>query len=405
MFHENKRRKAAMPKEMNRRDFLRKGTASLAGVTLLPMMFKQEQRDKNIIYRSLGKTGIKLPVISMGVMNADNPNLVRAALDRGIVHLDTAWYYQGGRNERMVGNVVKDRPRDSYVIGTKILMRQDRNGLFDSSGTSSHFLDKFYTSLKRLQLDYVDILYHHNIFNPRSLTYKPYLDAMLKMKEEGKIRFFGVSTHRNEPAVIREAADCGYYDVVLTAYNFRQSYHREVASAIQYAAGKGMGIVGMKAIAGFVQNIGGDHSRINAKAAIKWALQNENIHTNIPGFTTFDQLETDISIMSDLTLTKEEISDLKREQQSSGLYCQQCQKCVSQCPAEVDIPTLMRSYMYAYGYKNLQAAKEALAMANIKAIECTECDVCQVKCTEGFEIKARAVDVMKVSEIPGRFLV
>jgi glycine dehydrogenase subunit 1 len=54
------------------------------------------------VYLSLlGKTGIKLPVISMGVMRADIPNLVKAALDKGMVHLDTANSYQQGRNEEM----------------------------------------------------------------------------------------------------------------------------------------------------------------------------------------------------------------------------------------------------------------------------------------------------------------
>jgi predicted aldo/keto reductase-like oxidoreductase len=390
---------------MNRRLFLKAGTTSMAGITFLPITFRLKHQNKKIIFRSLGKTGIKLPVISMGVMNADNSELVRAALDNGIKYLDTAWYYQRGRNEEMVGKVVKDRPRDSYIIGTKIFMHQDQNGVFYSSGTANHFLNKFYTSLKRLQMEYVDILYLHAISNPKSLTHKPYLEAMLKMKEEGKIRFLGVSTHKNEPAIIREATDCGHYDVVLTAYNFRQRHHKEVSSAIQYAAGKGMGIVGMKAIAGFVQNIGGNHSQINAKAAIKWALQNENIHTNIPGFTTFDQLETDISIMHDLALTKKEKSDLKFAQQSPGVYCQQCQKCIPQCPARIDIPTIMRSYMYAFGYKNLQAAKETLAMAKIRNIKCNDCDTCQVKCQVGFDIRTRAIDVLKVGEIPQQFLV
>ena len=50
----------------------------------------QEEKEEKIIYRTLGKTGIKLPVITMGVQNSDNPNLVRAALDAGMVHLDTA---------------------------------------------------------------------------------------------------------------------------------------------------------------------------------------------------------------------------------------------------------------------------------------------------------------------------
>lgn len=110
--------------------------------------------------------------------------------------------------------------------------------------------------------------------------------------------------------------------------------------------------MGMKAIAGSVYNIG-KKVNVNAKAALKWALQNENIHTNIPGFTTFDQMEENISIMDNLELTPEETEYLGKSKSYSGLFCQQCEKCVSQCPRGLDIPTLMRSYMYAMGYKNV----------------------------------------------------
>jgi predicted aldo/keto reductase-like oxidoreductase len=166
-----------------------------------------------------------------------------------------------------------------------------------------------------------------------------------------------------------------------------------------------MGIVGMKAIAGFVQNIGGDHSEINAKAAIKWAMQNEDVHTNIPGFTSFDQIETDLSIMEDLSFTPEEKADIKVALRSPGVYCQQCRQCIPQCPAGLDIPTLMRTYMYAFGYKNLQAAKETLALANIDDIHCQDCRSCRVKCAEGFDIRAKALDAVKVRDIPEEFLI
>ena len=393
-------------KGINRRNFLKGGATSLAGIALLPKIVEQKPQDRKFIYRTLGKTGIRLPIISMGVMNALNPKLVEAALEAGIVHIDTAWTYQRGYNETMIGKVIKERPRNSYIISTKVFESRDRTtGLFPESATSEQFLDKFFTSLKRLQLDYVDILYIHNISNPESLTFKPFLDAMMQMKKEGKARFLGVSTHQNEPEVIRKATDCGYYDVIQTAYNFRQKHHKEVTSAIHYAAGKGMGIVGMKSIAGFVQNIGGNHSQINAKAAIKWAAQNENVHTIIPGFTSFDQIETDLSIMENLSFTPEEKADLNIAHQSAGVYCQQCQQCIPQCPAGLDIPTLMRTYMYAFGYKNLQAAKETLALANIENLQCTDCHSCRVKCIEGFDVKTKALDAIKVREIPEQFLI
>ena len=68
---------------------------------------------------------MKLPVINMGVMNSDNPNLIRTALDSGIQLLDTAHAYMQGRNEEVIGSVIKGRPRDSYYISSKVSLPQD----------------------------------------------------------------------------------------------------------------------------------------------------------------------------------------------------------------------------------------------------------------------------------------
>ena len=91
------------------------------------------------------------------------------------------------------------------------------------------------------------------------------------------------------------AVECGIYDVVLTAYNFRQKNKEEMGEAMARAAKTGIGIVAMKTQAGAYW----DKERqepINMKAALKWALQNENVHTSIPGFTAFDQLELDLTV-------------------------------------------------------------------------------------------------------------
>ncbi len=58
-------------------------------------------------FRTLGRTGIKLPIVSMGVMNSSNPNLLKVAWQQGMRHFDTAWIYQAGNNEKMVGIVIK----------------------------------------------------------------------------------------------------------------------------------------------------------------------------------------------------------------------------------------------------------------------------------------------------------
>ena len=265
-------------------------------------------KGRKLVYRTLGRTGLKLPVINMGVMNSDNPNLIRAALDSGIVLLDTAHAYMQGRNEEVIGSVVKGRPRDSYLIGSKVSLPQDRTtGRYIEGATEAEFLKKLDLSLKRLGIDHVDILYHHNVSRRESAFHEPVLNAMAKAKKAGKFRFAGITTHTNEPEVIHAAVDTKFYEVILTAYNYQQKHVAEVRDAIARAAQAGLGIVGMKAIRGGFRQT---PSVRNSAAALKWVLQDPNVHTIVPGFTTFDQLETDLAVMEESRLTDAEKKEL-----------------------------------------------------------------------------------------------
>ncbi len=397
----------------NRRNFIKKSATGLAGVAFLPSLIKGEEESKaeeskkkrKIIYRTLGKTGIKLPIISVGAV--ENKQLLAAALDVGIVHLDTANNYMRGRHEEIIAEVVKGRPRDSYVIGTKVYVLTDqKTGLIKKGATAASFIETFETSLKRLGLDYVEFLHLHAAVKKEAVFHEAILSAMQKMKKEGKARFLGVSVHTNEPEVIRAAVDTKVHDVVLTSYNFRQPHVAEVEKAIDYAAKAGLGIVAMKTQAGVYWDRERKHP-INPKAALKWVLQNENVHTTIPGFSTFDQMETDLSVMEDLTLTPQEKADLKMGEKLSmtGLYCSQCRQCMSQCPKKLDIPTLMRSYMYAYGYRNLAKARETMERIDLSRLACNDCSTCSVKCTMGFNVRDKIKDISRIKDIPQEFLV
>jgi hypothetical protein len=114
--------------DKNRRKFIKGSIAGLAGASLLPSLMKNKAyaegpaNETKFIYRTLGKTGIKIPIVSMGVMNTQNPKLVEAAYNAGIVHFDSAANYQQGKNEIMLGEFFKDKPRDSFVLSTKISM-------------------------------------------------------------------------------------------------------------------------------------------------------------------------------------------------------------------------------------------------------------------------------------------
>jgi predicted aldo/keto reductase-like oxidoreductase len=394
---------------MRRRDFLKSSVVGLGGFTYLTsnvgdVPSGQEGAAGRFARRTLGKTGMQLPVITMGVMNTSNPALVRAALDAGLFFLDTAQGYQRGTNESMIGEVLKGRPRDTFALATKAsLPKHQTTGLYPEEATEEAFTKKIDTSLKNLGLDYVDIYHHHGVWTREAALHEPILTALEKAKKAGKTRFVGITTHRNEPEVIHAAVDSKVYDVVLTAYNFRQKHVEEIKKAIARAAEAGLGVVAMKTIGG---NVGGAYHNqaIDARAALKWALQDSNVHTVITGFTTFDQLELDLTVLRDFSLTKLERENLRMASLQAGLYCQGCGRCLTQCVSQLPIPDLMRASMYLYGYRNLVAAQDLLLSLTLPSDPCAGCSACPVQCLNQWNVRERIRDVVRLRDVPSEFI-
>jgi predicted aldo/keto reductase-like oxidoreductase len=393
----------------NRRSFIRTGLAGAAGVVAFsPVIYREPSKvpERNIITRKLGRTGLTVPVISFGVMRADNASLCKAAYDNGITMFDTANGYQNGNNETMLGNLFKDLPRKSIILETKVKAAGvGRDGKPTSETTSEDFLQKFNTSLSRLQMDYVDILFVHDISNPEMFEYKPIISAIEKLKKQKKARFIGFSTHNNMAAVIDAAAGYDRWDVILTSYNFKINNLNEMNAALRKANQAGIGIVAMKTMAG-----GGflDKEKtkpINASAALKWALSNNDVSTAIPGMTTFDHLETNLKILADLTMTEPEKSEILAAVSTPGIYCSGCNGCSGQCPSTLPVPDLMRAYMYAYGYSNIPMAYSLLGELGTGSAPCIKCDSCTVTCKSNFNIREKITDVSRLVNVPSDFIV
>lgn len=395
--------------EYNRRQFLRTTLLGGAGAVLAASSMLDAQdgssqntkSDKKIIKRTLGKTGLELPVVGFGVMRADNPELVREAIKEGIIFFDTAHGYQHGKNEEMLGNVFQDYPRDSYVIATKIPPEEINweTGLVGKGSTSKAFLDRLDISLKRLKLDYVDILYVHGPSRKEAALFPDLLEAVTIAKKMGKAKHVGLSTHKNEPEVIRAAIESGVYEVVLTSVNFMQEHYDKVTEAIADAAKAGLGIVAMKTMAGGFR----DKERtkpINCKAALKFVLQDKNITTAIPGNTSFEHLAMNASVNYDLTLTADERADLFGGKSQGSLYCQGCEHCLAGCPKKLPIPDAMRAYMYAYGYGDRDIARSLLSELELPKDACADCGQCTAVCSQGFNVAERLKDVTRLTNLP-----
>ena len=403
----------------NRRDFLARVMGSLAASPLLSsshFFFGQSARtapaapdaggNAKPIYRTLGKTGITLPIVSMGVMNADVPGLIPRSYELGIRHFDTAAGYQQGRNEEMVGRMIKEMGvRDKVIISTKVArLGRDRGQAqaqtYSAAEMKAHFNEVFDGSLKRLQMDYVDILYNHSADSEADVNAEGTLEAMRALKKEGKARFLGVSSHQPEMA-LKEAMKLGVYDVVLVPINFTMASNEGLLRTIDEAAKQGIGLVAMKTQAGGATRpdpkLGKPLGPASMTALLKWVLHHDSITTAIPGYTTYEQLEQNFSVASNLAYSQEEQEFLSgKSVVANAQFCVQCGKCRADCPDSVDIPQLMRAHMYAVQYSNLPLAAETMAaIACGKGLTaCSDCESCRAVCRNSVNI-ARKIEHLK----------
>ncbi|MFC1529727.1 aldo/keto reductase [Gemmatimonadota bacterium] len=396
--------------KINRRGFISRlglGAASAGlGLQVAPEVAGQGGQEPRVLTRPLGKTGLELPVVSIGVMNTYEEAIIHHAIRLGVRHLDTAWIYLDGQSELAIGRVLKENGRRSEItIATKMRFNRDReslaflpNGNGREMGASASNLDRqLDMSLERLQTDHVDLLYLHSCYSPGMATNAELMNALVRVKEEGRARFIGVSTHHDVPVVTRAAVDAGVYDVVQIAYNYRSVDGEAIREANAHAAENGVGIVAMKVMGGNDLNASG--VQIDHKAALKWVLDDGNVSTIIPGVTTFAQLDLNWSVMSDPALTAREDRELQLASQvRDPLYCQNCRSCVATCPERVEIPNLMRAYMYEVGYGNQWQTRRTLAEIPVEhgLDRCRECGLCTAACRHGLEIGERLTALMEI---------
>ena len=391
--------------DVSRRGFLKSSFIGTAGIFFTETGTGKQSGNvagkPSIIQRRLGRTDIKLPVVSYGVMRSDNAALVRQAYQMGFTLFDTAHGYQEGRNEVMLGEVFRDVPRKSFVMATKVSAEgvNRETGELGPGFSAESMYSRFEISLKRLGMTYVDILYFHGVSNRDTALDPRVLEIFTNLKKQGKVRYVGMSTHKNEPEVIQAAIDSNFYDVVLTAINFKQEHAEKTREKIKLAGKKGVGIVAMKTMAGgFLDKE--KKQPVNCKAALKWVLRDTNVCTAIPGIVTYDQLIQNFSVMESLELTEQEETDLEQARLVSGLYCDNCTQCIQQCRKHLPVNDMMRAYMYTYGYGQVEKAWDLLAEAAMKGNPCSDCSGCIVNCPKGFRVDTRISDVCRLTGIP-----
>ena len=397
----------------NRRQFLKKSIMGITGAALLPSNLTikggfeaNKSATPELASRILGKTGIKTPLISMGTSSATAAGFVRTAYEAGIKLFFSATYYGEGKNEQLVGEGLKGLPRDSFVVGTAVPSdgMDMRTGIFTKAFDPQVYITKAEQSLKRFGLDYVDFFLFPYAGKRETVLNEGVLKAMEQLKKQGKTRFVGIASHSDTEEALKAATDSGIFELAMIAYNYKtlnkESFNVSVANAVQ----AGIGIVAMKTTAGAAREKSGPS--LNTDAALKWVLQNQNISSIVSGMSSLEELQKNLAMIQNLKMSEKEFKDLNLTSlnSESGLYCHQCRKCIPECPHNLDIPTIMRSYMYAYGYKNTSQAWQTISGVDISGRPCEKCSVCNINCTAGFDIRKKILDISRLKDVPAEFV-
>ncbi len=377
-----------MNKLSTRRAFLSAGLfVPAAGLASTSGLFRPDQANPPVTefalsYRVLGKTGLKATSLGFGCMITSDPSVIERAADIGINYFDTARGYQHGNNERMVGAALK-RKRNSLYIATKT-----------EAGDKAGALRELETSLRELGTDHLDVWHLHGKDSPGEAP-DDLLEAQQIAKQQGKIRFAGVSTHQPKrmiPFLLKKGAT----DVVLVTYNFTMD--KSVEDVIAQASQAGMGVVAMKIMAGGFRRVKPDDplaSRLKREgamlAALKWVLKDSHVHTTIPSMTDMDQLDDNLKAMTQPYSPKEEQLLARQLEFIAPLYCRMCGECDGQCAQGLPVANLLRYLTYADGYGQFALARENFQQlpAEKAAVRCGDCPNCTVKCPFGVKVAQR----------------
>lgn len=198
-------------------------------------------------YRKLGNTGLDISALSFGASSlgqefrqvdiGEAMRAVHTALDLGMNFIDTSAYYGRGMSEVLLGIALREIPRDSYLLGSK-LGRYDV-GHFDFR--PERVTESVDVSLHRLGTDYLDIMLCHDIeFVDMDQVIQEAIPALRREQEKGKVRFIGISGYPMK--IFKHALDHTELDVILS-YNHYTLQNQMLADLIPYLKDRGVGIM------------------------------------------------------------------------------------------------------------------------------------------------------------------
>ncbi|MGI6095291.1 MAG: aldo/keto reductase [Lachnospiraceae bacterium] len=318
---------------------------------------------------TLGNTGITVNKNGFGalpiqrVTKEDAVYLLHKAYDHGIQLFDTARMYTD--SEEKLGEAFHDR-RDKIFITTKT-----------GAQTAEGFWKDLETSLRLLRTDYIDVYQFHNPeFCPKPGDESGLYDAVMKAKEQGKVRHIGITNHRL--SVAHEAIDSGLYETLQFPFCYlSEEKEKELVEKCKKA---NMGFLAMKALSGgLITNSAAAYAFMNQYETVLplWGIQRER---ELDEFLSYQECPPQLA--GEL----QEVIEKDREE-LQGEFCRGCGYCMP-CPAGIEINTCARMSLLLRRSPAAEHLSEAGQQKMRKIEECLHCGRCKSKCPYGLDTPA-----------------
>jgi len=342
----------------SRRKFLKAAGVAGAGTVFAPMtgLVKASETHATIPTRPFGKTGAQVSILSVGgtVDTASNLLMLRQAVKWGATYWDTAPSYRWGRSEAGFGKYLDKYPEDRKKI---FLVTKS------SAWTTKGMTRDLNKSLDKMKTDYIDLYFVHGISSISEMDDDTKAWAE-KAKREGKIRFFGFSTHSNMEKCLLEGAKLGWIDGIMMTYNYRLMHTDDMRRAVDACTEAGIGLTAMKTQGGgqvrsdsqteldlagrFLQR-----GFTDAQAKLKSVWENPQISSICSRMKNMTILISNVAAALDKTRLSARDTELlqKYAQETRSAYCAGCTaNCESHVEGGAPIGDVMRYLMYCNSY-------------------------------------------------------
>lgn len=335
-------------------------------------------------YRRLGRTDAMVSDVSLGsgqIRDADGKRVAIEAIRRGVNYFDTAPDYSDASSERILGEAIQETGnREEMFLATKFCTA---DGHLGTNASVPEIMAAVEGSLQRLQTDYVDLIHIHACDDVDRLMSPTTHEAFDRLREQGKARFLGFSSHTPSlPVVARAAMASNRFDVMMLAYHW--GLWPEIGEVMDQAHAMDMGVVAMKTLKGAkATNLAGfeDESDSFPQSAFRWVLDNPAVSCLVISFSE-DQHCDEYLFASGQSPRPTDIARLEKyDRLVSADYCRpHCGECLGSCPEGRPIDTILRYDMYLADYGDPIRGREKYSRLVASGLDASSCAACPAPC-------------------------